>query len=1023
MPRHHSDGSEPAADNRLSGSTGFGETACAADSAPHADGPFGNLPVALGRYQIQKLLGTGSMGAVYLAFDTVLDRPVALKVAKVSGSGTDIILQRMETEAKAAATVDHPQICKVYDFGEINGIQYIALQYIKGEDLKTWLRRTGHRREPAEAVRLVLQMARALRAAHRTGVIHRDLKPANIMIDQSGEPVIMDFGLARRSIIPTELSLAQGILGTAAYMSPEQAVGVSEEIDQRSDIYALGVILFELLTGTWPFVGSPMDVMGRKCLHPAPSASEIVPDLPPALVDVCQMMVALNKEDRYTDCDELIAALESVDLTPAGWHPMLSEYAAAESTMAIDDRSPRELAERPSDTDPIASMAFSQSVSRKLPPGTRVGFATWRWSPARWALLGGTAFLVILLAVVLVFHSGDAIVKIEILTDDLNVTFQKETFTIVDGIHKYRVTPGKKTLRIKSGDVEFETEAFVLNRGQNPAVTVERVASQIVTRLGGDVVDRHPVAEEINQSTLTERQKPRPKVETTASMDANASDPEPQTDSALRSRMARMPAPHLEGAWNLEGSELMTIGKPNEPQVFVFGDPSWTDYDLTMEVVSDKDGMEHSILFQSDHEARNFWKLDLGAFGDARNFDLLPFLANAAPWQSPARRFLAARLHGQYGTWYRAKIEVRGPSIRVFVDDRLVAMTSEDQLSRGRVGVRSWNAGQARWRNCEVRSPDGVLLWKGWPPIPSQSQPPKSLAFQEPGFAEWLAEASSGNADQQVAAVTQKLKELNPAFDGSTRPTLQDHIVTGFEFPSDTVTDISPVRAFAKLQHLSIVGAYPVMSVFSDLSPLQGMRLTSLWCGNSNVSDLSPLKGMPITSLKCVNTRIADLSPLDGMPLEELECHGCPELSDITPLQGAPLKRLSFYATKVSSLAPLSGMQLVFLDCGGTNVSDLSPLKGMPLAEVRIWSTRVSDLTPLERLPLTAFMSHNSHVSDLSPLRGMKLTHLSLTPQDIKRGMDIIRQMESLKSIETMEARVSPKEFWTKYDAGDFISR
>ena len=256
------------------------------------------------------------MGAVYLARDLQLERFVALKVARVSTGGSAKLMKRMETEAKAAATIDHPLICKVYEFGEIDGIRYIALQYIEGENLKSYLKRIGRIPEPAEAIQLVCQIAQALQSAHAQGVLHRDLKPENIMLNRQGEPVIMDFGLARRTTGTIDAGLTQGmIIGTAAYMSPEQAVGTAQGIDLRSDLYALGVILFEVLTGEWPFQGTAIEVMGRKYLQEPPSPLSLNSTLPPQLAAVCSKMIARNKDDRYGTCAEVIAALKALDLS------------------------------------------------------------------------------------------------------------------------------------------------------------------------------------------------------------------------------------------------------------------------------------------------------------------------------------------------------------------------------------------------------------------------------------------------------------------------------------------------------------------------------------------------------------------------------------------------------------------------------------------------------------------------------------------------------------------------------------
>src|SRR5262249_43021601 len=210
--------------------TGLNHPPNAPTVTPSFPGFLGSLPEQFGRYRIIKRLGSGGMGSVYLARDTQLDRQVALKVPHFTEDDGPEILARFQREARAAATVQHPGICPVYDVGEINGTHYLAMAFIEGQSLKDMV--AGERALPQrQAAEMICQLALALEEAHRRGIIHRDLKPTNVLINQRGEPVILDFGLARRmNAESVRLTRTGAVLGTPAYMSPEQ---VSGEVNAR----------------------------------------------------------------------------------------------------------------------------------------------------------------------------------------------------------------------------------------------------------------------------------------------------------------------------------------------------------------------------------------------------------------------------------------------------------------------------------------------------------------------------------------------------------------------------------------------------------------------------------------------------------------------------------------------------------------------------------------------------------------------------------------------------------------------
>jgi serine/threonine protein kinase len=280
-------------------------------------------------------------------------------------------------------------------------------------------------------------------------------------------------------------------------------------------------------------------------------------------------------------------------------------------------------------------------------------------------------------------------------------------------------------------------------------------------------------------------------------------------------------------------------------------------------------------------------------------------------------------------------------------------------------------------------------------PVPAGTKPPvvagakKPLAFETPGFDQWVKEVAAMPAEQQVEAVSKKLVELNPGFDGKVTPTIEGGVVTGLNFLTDNVTDISPVRALVGLKGLVCGGSEPGKGKLADLMPLKGVRLADLSFFNTQVGDISPLRGMPFTKLYCNATPVADLSPLQGMPLTELGCNTT-NVSDLSPLQGMKLTSLTCNLTRVSDLSPLKGMQLTVFTCAGCPVADLSPLNGMSV---------------------TFLVTNGSMVTDLSPIKNMPLTVLNF---DFKpfRDTELFR---SIKTLETINNKPTA-EFWKEVE-------
>src|SRR5215212_6924516 len=263
-----------------------------------------------GRYVLGESLGSGGMGEVYLAHDGVLERNVALKVLRSQYAGDEEFAERFRREARSAASLSHPNIVQVYDRGETeDGTSYIAMEYVPGGTLQEQIGRRAPFRD-REASAVGAQIADALEAAHERSVIHRDIKPQNVLVTALGNLKVTDFGIARAASAVTS-SASGAIFGTAGYISPEQALG--EPVGPASDLYSLGVILYEMLTGELPFTADNSIAVCMKHVNEPPLPPKILnPDIPDGMNALVLMLLAKHPTDRYGSALELMTDLERV---------------------------------------------------------------------------------------------------------------------------------------------------------------------------------------------------------------------------------------------------------------------------------------------------------------------------------------------------------------------------------------------------------------------------------------------------------------------------------------------------------------------------------------------------------------------------------------------------------------------------------------------------------------------------------------------------------------------------------------
>jgi serine/threonine protein kinase len=262
------------------------------------------------RYELRRVLGRGGMGAVFLAHDPQLDRLVALKLPGFAGADRDTLRERFLREARAAAGLRHPNLCPVFDVGRVGDLPFLTMAYIEGTPLADLLR-AGRLPPVAVAARWVRAIALAVDEAHRHGIVHRDLKPSNVIIDRRDEPIVTDFGLAYRPAPSGDARLTRSgaVVGTPAYMPPEQA-GAGGPVGPAGDVYSLGVVLFETLTGRLPFQATTLgELLAQVARDLPPPPSRFRPGLPPGLDRVCLKALAKRPADRYARMTEFAAAL------------------------------------------------------------------------------------------------------------------------------------------------------------------------------------------------------------------------------------------------------------------------------------------------------------------------------------------------------------------------------------------------------------------------------------------------------------------------------------------------------------------------------------------------------------------------------------------------------------------------------------------------------------------------------------------------------------------------------------------
>lgn len=440
------------------------DTSVSRESVRSGDSPrkaaaTAEFPKRIGRFEILAILGQGAFGKVYRARDPHLDREVAIKVPLLE---TPDDIARFRREAKAAATLHHPNVCPVYEVGEDESGSYIVMAYVDGKTLADHLK---ERKEPLparQAALIIRKLALALEVAHAKGIVHRDLKPGNVMIDRERKDVIItDFGLARRRTNGDAFQTKEGmVMGTPAYMAPEQARGDVQAVGPASDIYALGVILYEMLAGRPPFSGSIAEVFGQLMHVVPPPPSELRPGVDRRLDAVCVKALAKEPGNRFKSMKELADALDRV----------LKEASA---------ETPAKASKEDVDSARLTRVAAALSDERKQDTRAAIDEAVQRARIPMWKWLTGAGFMAAIITLGIIFFArtpnATVLIQVDVDLKDAALTFFLDGKAVsAESLSRpIELTVGKHELLVKRGEQLERRFFFTVSRDAGPRIGVE----------------------------------------------------------------------------------------------------------------------------------------------------------------------------------------------------------------------------------------------------------------------------------------------------------------------------------------------------------------------------------------------------------------------------------------------------------------------------------------------------------------------------------------------------------------------
>jgi WD40 repeat protein len=958
---------------------------------PESAGELGRL----GGFRVVGLLGKGGMGAVFAAEDPLLNRPVALKVMRPELLTQPDARERFLREARAAAAIEHDNIVPVWQVGDDNGSLFLTMPLLKGESLQARL-------SPAKALSVgaALQVARevaaGLAAAHAAGLIHRDVKPGNLWLDAGDGPHgfrkvrVLDFGLARLGSDDAHLT-GNAIVGTPAYMAPEQARG--KPVDARTDLFSLGGVLYRCLTGRQPFLGSnAYEVLAALIADEPPPVRELNPDVPEPLAALVHQLLAKSADARPRSAEEVLARLRATAQEPTAPRVV---YVPVQ-TASVPEANPFADIDVP-DTEQMAD----DSAEFEGPPAEAPR------RPRRWGV-AVAALLVAALAVV----AGVIVVKVK-GPDGKETEVRVPEGSKVDVDAKGNVTvslPRGLPVAPMPREADPPELEFRLKAG-------ESVVLSLAIMPGGERIVAGYEDGHLRVWNLATRQMEREyligEAVAALSLHPDGKSVAVGTSDTQRHEWGRL------SLWDLDTGNLIRrytafpIALPVLYSIgFADGGKQIVAPVPRLGLLLSWDTETGVYRFAGEFEPGAYAFLCVHPRGDAvfvgsdgHSPRLVALASGETVWQAfhamgmtipgtsaDGQRVAFSSWGGMIAVCSRDRPQptavFHGPSdgywhIAVSPDGRLLAAARTEvcvwSMSGGQTPVRVWRdrvgerahrvAFTADSERLVSASDNGTIcvyrVSKEW------SEPRKPYPPLDPA---WLARVHKLPADEQVKEVSAELVRRNPGFDGKFATAQDGGRIHHIHITTNEVEDVTPVRGFS---HLSIFGATgnKQRGKLWDLSPLAGLKLKQIDIGSNPAHDLSPLRDMPLEEFLAGSTLVSDLSPLKGMKLSNIAVNMTP-VRDLTPLAGMPLQAAWLHYTRVRDVTPLKS----------------TPLKGATL-------------------PATA-LAEGSGLSDL-PFESVEV--FTFEP-DAKHNPEYLRTLRAMKSLKHIDGK-PVEQFWKEIDA------